>query len=53
MDAKAKTNDMRHAYFAGVGVDSFWLNNTVFRCWIPNQTDSAYVGAATVVALLR
>jgi hypothetical protein len=42
MDAKAKTNKHKHAYFAGVGVDSFWLNNTLFRCWVPNQTDASY-----------
>ena len=48
MDSKAKTNDMRHAYFAGVGVDSFWLNNTLFRCWIPNQTDAAYEWMTTI-----
>ena len=42
MDAKAKTNKHKHAYFAGVGVDSFWLNNTLFRAWVPNQTDTTY-----------
>ena len=48
MDSKAKTNDLRQAYFAGIGVDSFWLNNTLFRCWIPNQTDTAYMWMTTI-----
>jgi hypothetical protein len=48
MDAKAKTNKYKHAYFAGVGVDSFWLNNTLFRAWVPNQTDETYTWMTTV-----
>ena len=48
IDAKAKTNDLRHAYMAGVGVDPFWLNGTLFRSWIPNQTDSAYAWMSTI-----
>ncbi len=48
MDSKAKTNDLRQAYFAGIGVDSFWLNNTLFRSWIPNQTDTSYMWLTTI-----
>ena len=48
MDSKAKTNDLGHAYFAGVGVDASWLNNTLFRSWIPNQTDVAYEWLTTI-----
>jgi hypothetical protein len=48
MDSKAKTNDLGHAYFAGVGVDPLWLNNTLFRSWIPNQTDVAYEWLTTI-----
>ena len=48
MDSKAKTNDLRQAYFAGIGIDSFWLNNTLFRSWIPNQTDTAYMWLTTI-----
>jgi hypothetical protein len=48
MDAKAKTNKHKHAYFAGVGVDSFWFNNTLFRSWVPNQTDTTYTWMTNV-----
>lgn len=48
IDAKAKTNDLKHAYMAGVGVDPFWLNGTLFRSWIPNQTDTAYAWLSTI-----
>jgi hypothetical protein len=48
MDAKAKTNKHKHAYFAGVGVDSFWKNSTLFRAWVPNQTDASYTWLTNV-----
>lgn len=48
IDAKAKTNDLKHAFMAGVGVDAFWLNSTLFRSWIPNQTDTAYAWMSTI-----
>ncbi len=48
MDSKAKTNKHKHAYFAGVGVDSFWKNSTLFRSWVPNQTDASYTWLTNV-----
>ena len=41
MDDKKKTNKYRHSFFACIGVDSLWRNNTLFRAWSPNNTHDA------------
>jgi len=33
MDDKKKTNKHGHSFFAGIGVDALWRNNTLFRAW--------------------
>ena len=41
MDDKKKTNKHQHSFFAGIGVDALWRNNTLFRSWSPNNTHDA------------
>jgi hypothetical protein len=48
MDDKKKTNKHGHSFFAGVGVDSLWRNNTLFRSWSPNNTYDALNWLVTV-----
>jgi hypothetical protein len=48
MDDKKKTNKHGHSFFAGVGVDSLWRNNTLFRSWTPNNTHDALNWLVTV-----
>ena len=48
MDDKKKTNKHGHSFFAGVGVDSLWRNNTLFRSWTPNNTHDALNWLMTV-----
>lgn len=38
MDDKKKTNQLQHPFFAAIGVDGLWRNNTLFRAWSPNNT---------------
>jgi hypothetical protein len=47
VDSKANTNKYKKAFFSGVGVDGFWKNCTLFRSWIPNQTEAAYAWLIT------
>ena len=41
MDDKKKTNQLQHSFFAAIGVDALWRNNTLFRAWSPNNTHDA------------
>jgi len=41
MDDKKKTNKHHHSFFAAIGVDALWRNNTLFRAWSPNNTHDA------------
>ena len=42
IDSKANTNALKHAFFAGVGIDGAWRNAVMFRSWIPNDTADTY-----------
>ena len=41
MDDKKKTNKHHHSFFAAIGVDAMWRNNTLLRSWSPNNTHDA------------
>jgi hypothetical protein len=47
VDSKANTNKYKKAFFSGVGIDGLWKNCTLFRSWIPNQTEAAYAWLLT------
>ena len=47
VDSKANTNKFKKAFFSGVGVDGSWKNITLFRSWIPNQTEASYAWLMT------
>jgi len=51
MDDKKKTNKHGHSFFAGVGVDALWRNNTLFRSWSPNNTHDALNWMMTVAVV--
>lgn len=47
VDSKANTNKYKKAFFSGVGIDGLWKNCTLFRSWIPNQTEASYAWLIT------
>lgn len=51
MDDKKKTNKHGHSFFAGVGVDALWRNNTLFRAWSPNNTHDALNWLMTIAVV--
>jgi hypothetical protein len=38
IDGKMNTNKSKLEHFCGVGIEGDWLNNVLFRAWLPNKT---------------